>query len=85
MALHEGCRRIRTAARGLMFAGVMGIGTVLVLARGLRALHDRRLIPLLLAAFLLCELAGGGLRFLAWILEGFALPSSASPTERLSR
>jgi hypothetical protein len=76
MALQEGCRRLRTASKALLFGGLMGVGGTLLLASRLRASGVGRQIPLLVAGFFFCELAGGGLQFLAWILEGFALPSS---------
>lgn len=71
MALHEGCRRLRTAGKVLILLGlaVVFLGTV-VLSIGY-AFHSKAvndLAPIFLAT-------GAPIWFIGWVIEGFALPS----------
>lgn len=79
MALHEGCRRLRTAGKVLILLGVAVVllGTV-VLTAGYafrsKAVHD--LAPIFLMVVFFAFTTGVPIWFIGWVIEGFALPSA---------
>jgi len=79
MALHEGSRRMRKVGKGFMLFG-LGIGLLgtifLCFGSGFQLFNIGQLIPLLLMPVFLAEVVGIALWVVAWVVEGFALPSS---------
>jgi hypothetical protein len=79
MALHEGCRRLRTAGKILMFfAVVVGLlGTAVVcFSYTFKSFEAAPLVPLLVPIVFFPGVMGVALWFLGWIVEGFASPQS---------
>jgi hypothetical protein len=85
MAIPEGCRRLRTAGRVLIFCGVIVLGlSIILVALGyaFNLPHITLFIPLALALVLFLEAAGIVLWLTSWILEGFASPSTTESNHR---
>jgi len=79
MALHEGCRRLRKVGKVFIFFGLgfALLGTILIcFGSAFQILNAASLMPLVLVPTFFAEVAGIALWVIAWVVEGFALPSS---------
>jgi hypothetical protein len=79
MVLHEGCRRLRTAGKTLIFLGLATVvlGTVVLsIGYAVRSTAIENLAPIFLMAVFFTFATGAPIWFIGWVIEGFASPQA---------